>query len=92
MPWSSEMRPETSIVMEIEEVTDDDWMTAVSTMPASTRTTDAPGKSMEAMKAWTASFCAKTDIEPLIVERPTKSMPRPARRPPRLLVFSDFVK
>ena len=45
-----------------------------------------------ARKFLTVSSSANDSIEPLIIERPTKSMPKPAIMPPTFLTVSFFAK
>ena len=67
------------MVMATEVMTEELWMIAVRTAP--TRTSSS-GFLIDARNVLTASSSAKLSIELLIMERPTNSIPKPARMPP----------
>ena len=76
------MSPVKTIVIATEVITDELWMIAVITAPINTR---RMGFVMAERKFLTASSSAKDSIDPLIIERPTNNMPKPARMPPTFL-------
>lgn len=89
IPWSNEINPVQSIAMATEVITDELWMMAVKTAPITTRSTGLP---IPERKTLTLSSRAKSLIEPLIILRPTKSIPNPASMPPSFLPISFLEK
>ena len=73
------MSPVTTIVRAMEVITEELWMMAVKIAPMSTRSIGFP---ILARKVFTPSSAAKSPMEVLIRESPTKSIPKPARIPP----------
>ena len=87
MPWSSVINPDTTIVIAMEVVTEELCTSAVKSAPIKTRRKWFLKK---ARKFFIASSSAKSPIASLIIESPTKSMPKPAKIPPILRVISFF--
>ena len=73
------------MVIAIDVITDELCTTAVKTAPIST---SKNGFLKIARKLFTSSSSEKSDIEPLISESPTNSMPKPAIIPPVLVSLS----
>ena len=73
------MSPLTTIARAMEVITDELWIIAVKMAPSRTSRIGLP---IWARKILTPSRLAKSFIEPLISERPTKSIPKPASMPP----------
>ena len=71
----------------MDVITDELWMMAVNSAPISTSRIGLP---MDARKVFTPSRAAKSFIEPLIRLSPTKSIPKPARIPPRVFILLFF--
>ena len=75
------------MAMATDVMTDELWIIAVKIAPSSTSSNGLP---MPARNILTASILAKSDMDPLIMLRPTKSMPKPVNMPPTLLTDSFF--
>ena len=89
MPWSSLMRPVTTMAIATEVITDELWIIAVKSAPSRTRMIGLPILERNIL---TASTWAKSDMDPLIMLRPTKSIPKPVRMPPIRLSVSFLAK
>ena len=83
------MSPVTHIASAMDVITDELWIMAVIMAPV---ITSSNGLLMLARKSLTPCRAAKSFIEPLISDRPTKSIPNPARMPPHVLRPAFFEK
>ena len=82
IPWLMSISPVTTMAKAMEVITEELWMMAVNNVPSNTR---SKGLLILARKVLMPSRAAKDSIDPLISSRPTKSNPKPARMPPKVL-------